>query len=46
MYVFKQNPHPLGNECHIKACCNTKIMFSVELVEGKDKPKEGMHSLP
>ena len=39
--AVKKKPHPLGNEYHTTACCLTKIIFWIELVEGKDTPKEG-----
>lgn len=42
--AVKRKPHPLGNEYHTVACCESKIIFFMELVEGKDKPKEGAHS--
>ena len=31
---------PLGNEYHSICCCTSGVMFAVELVEGKDRPKE------
>lgn len=37
--AVKRKPHPLGNEYHTIACCDTKVIFFVELVEGKDSPK-------
>ena len=42
--VVKRKPHPMGNEYHTTACCNTKIIFHIEIVEGKDQPKEGPHA--
>ena len=39
--AVKRKPHLLGNEYHTTACCLTKIIFWIELVEGKDTPKEG-----
>jgi hypothetical protein len=33
-----RKPHPFGNEYHTFACATTKIVFCVELVEGKDRP--------
>ena len=42
--VVKRKPHPMGNEYHTNACCQSKVIFWIELVEGKDLPKEGEHS--
>ena len=42
--AVKRKPHPLGNEYHTTACCETKIIFIIELVQGKDAPKEGPYS--
>lgn len=39
MYV-KRKPHPAGNEYHTIACGKTKVIFKVELVEGKDHPPQ------
>ena len=39
MYVPRK-PHPQGNEYHSIACGESGIMYAIELVEGKDKPKE------
>ena len=33
-----QKPHPFGNEYHTVCCTLSNIMFSIELVEGKDAP--------
>ena len=41
---IKRKPHPFGNEYHTIACCETHIIFYVEIVEGKDKPIEGPNS--
>ena len=41
-----RKPHPLGNECHTVACGETKLVFSMELFERKDKPKEGTCTAP
>ena len=35
-------PWPLGNEYHSMCCCESRIMWAVELVEGKDRPSEKM----
>ena len=35
----------VGNECHSIGCCETKIIFGVDLVKGKDMPKEVNHSV-
>ena len=42
---MKRKPHPMGNEYHAAAFADTKILYCVEIVEGKDKPTEGPHSL-
>lgn len=40
-WIFvKRKPHPMGNEYHCIACGQTKIIFWIELVEGKDHPPE------
>ena len=39
--VIKRKPHPMSNEYLTTACCQTNIIFWMELVEGKDIPKEG-----
>lgn len=39
MYVPRK-PHPAGNEIHTLADGNTGIILRMELVEGKDRPKE------
>ena len=39
MFVPRK-PHPFGNEWHSICCGVTGVMFAVELVEGKDAPKE------
>ena len=41
--VVKRKPHPMGNEYHTTACCQSKVIFWIELVQGKDAPKEGEH---
>ena len=35
-----RKPHPIGNEYHSAYCGQSEIMFAVELMEGKDAPKE------
>ena len=35
-----KKPHPFGNEYHSICCGVTGIMFRVDLVEGKDRPRE------
>jgi len=42
--VVKRKPHPMGNEYHTTADCVTKVIFHIEICEGKDQPKEGEHS--
>ena len=39
MFVPRK-PHPMGNEYHTVCCGISGIMYSIELVEGKDRPKE------
>ena len=38
--VVPRKPHPFGNEFHSICCCSCMIMYMVEMVEGKDRPKE------
>ena len=39
MFVPRK-PHPFGNEYHSICCGLSGVMFAIELVEGKDRPKE------
>jgi Transposase IS4 len=39
MFVPRK-PHPFGNEWHTICCGLSSIMFSIELVEGKDRPPQ------
>ena len=39
MFVPRK-PHPFGNEYHTICCSLSRIMFAMEIVEGKDKPHE------
>lgn len=39
MFVPRK-PHPMGNEYHSVCCGLSGIMYSIELVEGNDRPKE------
>ena len=40
-WVFcPRKPHPYGNEYHSICCGLSGIMYAIELVEGKDKPRE------
>ena len=40
-WVFcPRKPHPFGNEYHSICCGTSGIMFGIEMVEGKDHPKE------
>ena len=40
-YMFvPYKPHPFGNECHTICCCISGVLNRVELVEGKDRPRE------
>jgi hypothetical protein len=41
--AVKRKPHPLGNEYHTTAYCESKVLFFIELVEGKSAPKLGPH---
>src|SRR5687767_6925292 len=34
--VIPCKPHPFGNKYHTICCAQTRIMYSIELVEGKD----------
>ena len=42
MFVPRK-PWPFGNEYHTMSCAKSDILYSMELVEGKDQPKEGPH---
>jgi len=35
-----RKPHPFGNEWHTISCALSGILFDLEIVEGKDRPKE------
>ena len=35
-----RKPHPIGNEYHTICCGTTGILYQMEMVEGKDMPKE------
>ena len=39
MFVPRK-PHPRGNEYHTVACGLSGILFAIELVEGKDEPRQ------
>ncbi len=40
-WVFcPRKPHPFGNEYHSMCCGESGVMLNVELVEGKDRPRE------
>ena len=40
-WVFlPRKPWPIGNEYHSICCCQSGIMWAVELVEGRDRPPE------
>jgi hypothetical protein len=39
MFVPRK-PHPMGNEYHSICCGISGIMYAIELVEGKDRPRE------
>ena len=38
--VVPRKPHPYGNEYHSLCCGDLGIMYRIELVEGKDCPKD------
>ncbi len=38
--VVPRKPHPFGNEFHTICCAICGILFAIELVEGKDAPRE------
>ena len=38
--TVKRKPYLLGNKYHTTACCDSKVIFWIEIVEGKSKPKE------
>ena len=35
-----QKPHPMGNEYHSICCGVSGIMYAIEIVKGKDRPRE------
>lgn len=39
MFVPRK-PHPMGNEYHTLCCGISGIMYAIELVEGKDRPRQ------
>jgi hypothetical protein len=39
MFVPRK-PWPFGNEYHTICCASSGVMFAIELVEGKDRPRE------
>ena len=39
MFVPRK-PHPMGNEYHSLCCGVSGIMYAIELVEGKDRPRQ------
>lgn len=39
MFVPRK-PWPFGNEWHTICCANSGVMYAIELVEGKDRPRE------
>ena len=36
---FPCKPHPFGNRYHTIACAKSKIIYNVEILEGKDQPR-------
>ena len=43
MYVPRK-PHPTGNEYHSICCGVSGVMYAIELVEGKDRPRAQQHA--
>ena len=43
---IKRKPHPFENEYHTIADTETGIIFFIEIVEGRDAPKEGPNAPP
>ena len=41
---IKRKLNPMGNEYHTATCADTIIIYSVEIVEGRDKLEEGPDS--
>jgi hypothetical protein len=42
-WIFRpRKPHPFGYEYHTACCALSNILFSIELVEGKDEPPQVM----
>ena len=40
MWIFApQNPHRFENEYHTIACAKSKVIYNVEIVEEKDRPR-------
>ena len=35
-----RKPHPFGNEYHTACCAQSGIMFAMEIVKGKDRPRD------
>ena len=35
-----RKPHPFGNKYHTACCAESGILFSMEMVEGKDRPRD------
>ena len=42
--AVKRKLHPLESNYHAIAWCEIKVIFHAEIVEGKDKLKEGMRT--
>jgi len=41
--VVPRKPWPFGNEYHTIACSETEIIYYIDLVEGKDEPREHLY---
>ena len=39
MYVPRK-PHPQGMEYHTICCCRSGVLYQIEIVEGKDPPRQ------
>ncbi len=39
-FFCPRKPHPFGNEYHTLCCAKSGVLTQIELVEGKDRPKE------
>ena len=44
MNCLESKAHPMGNECHTTAYCQSNIIFLIELAQGNNLLNEGEHS--